>query len=132
MFENFLFSEAQIDRYYKAACRDFKMLKKSLEPEIIFFLCYNIIIKISIAICAKNGLRVKSRTGHHIELIGKLSAFLNDKEIELVAGKMRIKRNKDLYEGGVPISEKEAQYYHKFCSELIKQADDYINPNKLI
>lgn len=132
MFEKFLFSKLQVDKYYKAACRDFKMLKKSLEPEIIFFLCYNIIIKTSIAICAKNGLRVKSRVGHHIELISKLADFIGDKEVEIVADKMRIKRNKDLYEGGVIITEKEAEYYYKFCSELIKQADNYINPNKLI
>jgi len=37
--------------------------------------------------------------------------ILGDEEILAMAGKMRIKRNKDLYSGGLAISNKEVGFY---------------------
>lgn len=114
MFEKFLFSFKQIENYYLGVIRDFNMLRKEkYEPEIIFYFSYNIVIKIAIAVCAKKSLRIKSKTGHHITLISKLAEILGDEEILAMAGKMRIKRNKDLYSGGLAISKKEAGFYLK-------------------
>ncbi|NCN22326.1 hypothetical protein GW934_02415 [Candidatus Falkowbacteria bacterium] len=132
MFEKFTFSFKQIENYYRAASRDFNMLRKGkYEPEIIFFFSYNVVIKISIAVCAKKGLRIKSKTGHHIALISKLGEILNDEEIVAMAGRMRMKRNKDLYSGGLSISQKEADFYFNFCKDLLKKAEGFLFQNKL-
>ena len=132
MFEKFNFSFEQIKKFHQAASRDFGIIELKSAPEIIFVICYQIIIKQAIAVCAKNNLRVKSRVGHHRDLINKLAIFLNDKEIEIVADKMRQKRNRDLYDGGLPTSRKEADYYWYFCQNLLKRVDDYLFPDKLI
>jgi len=132
MFEKFTFSFKQIENYYRAASRDFNMLRRGkYEPEIIFFFSYNVVIKISIAVCAKKGLRIKSKTGHHIALISKLGEILNDEEIVAMAGRMRMKRNKDLYSGGLSISQKEADFYFNFCKDLLKKAEGFLFQNKL-
>ncbi|MDP2944145.1 MAG: hypothetical protein Q8N57_01055 [bacterium] len=132
MFEKFIFSLEQIKRYYQAAARDFSMLDKKIPPEIAFYLCYNIIIKVAMAVCAKNNIRVKSRIGHHIELIGKLAEFLDEPETEVTANKIRTKRNRDLYDGGMLTSQKEADFYLQFCRNLMKKTDNYLFPDKLI
>ena len=84
------------------------------------------------AVCAKNNLRVKSRAGHHVELIEKLAEYLKDEKIEDTASKMRMKRNRDLYDGGTSTSGKEAAFYLNFCRKLVADADAYIFPNKLL
>jgi hypothetical protein len=131
MFEKFNFSHQQIIKYFQAAIKDLSLAKSAKEPEIIFYVSYNIIIKTAMAVCAKNQLRVKSRMGHHQELIAKLAEYLQDSEIEILAGKMRIKRNRDLYEGGTITSQKEADFYLSFCKKLITKADAYLFPDKL-
>jgi hypothetical protein len=132
MFEQFDYSPVQIKKYYQAATRDLQLVILAGAPEIVFYLAYNIIIKTAMAVCAKNNLRVKSRAGHHIELIRKLAEYLADPEIEDVASKMRSKRNRDLYDGGVITSEKEADFYIHFCQKLIKSTDSYLFPDKLL
>ncbi len=132
MFEKFEFSLAQINKYHQAAVRDFSIIKLNSAPEIIFIVCYQIIIKEAVAICAKNNLRVKSRTGHHRALINKLATFLQDKEIEVIADKMRSKRNRDLYDGGLPTSRKEADHYWHFCQGLINRVDEYLLSKQII
>lgn len=54
MFEKFNFSLAQINKYHQAAVRDFSIIKLNSAPEIIFVICYQVIIKEAVAICAKN------------------------------------------------------------------------------
>ncbi len=132
MFEKFNYPPAQIKRYYQAVLNDLRLALSTEEPELIFYTCYNIVIKTAIVICAKNNLRVKSRTGHHIELIKQLADYLEDSDIEDVAGKMRTKRNRDLYDGGVATSQKEADFYLSFCKKLIARADSYLFPDKLL
>jgi len=132
MFEKFEYSSEQVNKYYQAAAKDLRLALKAEAPELVFYACYNIIVKTAMAVCAKNNLRVKSRAGHHIELIAKLADFLKDPEIESIAGKMRIKRNRDLYDGGVATSGKEASYYLDFCKKLIKNTSSYLSPDKLL
>lgn len=132
MFEELNFSFDQINKYYQSAAKDLRLAASAGAPELAFYACYNVIVKIAMAVCAKNNLRVKSKAGHHTELISKLSEYLNDPEIEDIANKMRIKRNRDLYDGGTTTSEKEASVYILFCKKLIKQADSYLFPDKLL
>ncbi len=127
MFERFRFSEKQIDKYHKSAKRDIKIACNSHVPEVAFRFCYDALVKLSIAVCAKQDLRVKARRGHHIELIKKLSKYLDDTEIELLANEMRTKRNKDLYGGGMLISMKEAKSYVQWARQIFRTAEKYFN-----
>jgi len=129
MFEKFKFTEKQIKNYYKSAVKDFKIAYQSDIPEVTFKFCYDVLLKLAIAVCAKNNLRVKARKGHHIELIKKLSDFLNDRDIMVIGNEMRSKRNWDLYSGGIIISEKEAKEYRKWIKAIILKVKDYLNKN---
>lgn len=132
MFEQFDYSSEQIRKYYDAAAKDLRLAELANAPELVFYACYNVMIKTAMAVCAKNNLRVKSRTGHHIELIDKLVEYLEYSEIKDVADKMRSKRNRDLYDGGTVTSEKEAEFYLSLCQELVAKADSYLFPDKLL
>ncbi len=84
-------------------------------------------LKIAIAVCARNNLRVKSRAGHHIDLVKKPSEYLGDEDIFAIGNEMRKKRNFDLYSGGVLVSAKEALAYKKWLKKIISQAEEYLN-----
>ena len=122
MFEKFKFSPRQIKRYYQGALRDLRIASNSKIPEVIFYFSYDSLIKLAIAVCAKNNLRVKARKGHHIKLIKKLSFYLEDPEIEVLANEMRSKRNWDLYGGGIIISKKEAKEYLEWIKEIFDKS----------
>lgn len=126
MFERFSFSKKQIDAYLQSALRDFSIAATSLIPEVSFRFCYDALLKLSIAVCAANDLRAKSRQGHHIELIKKISVYLNDPEIEIIANEMRAKRNWDLYGGGILISQKEATDYIDWAKAIFKKGKQYL------
>lgn len=132
MFETFPYTIDQIKRYYEAGVRDYKLALTAEAPELVFYVCYNVVIKIAIAICAKNNLRVKSQSGHHAELINKLAEILGDNSILDNANRMRRKRNLDLYGGGLFISNKEAEKYQGFCRHLLDLADSYLFPGKML
>ncbi len=123
MFERFNFSKKQIDKYYRSARRDLKIASDSNVPEVSFRFCYDALLKLAIAVCAEKHLRVKSRKGHHIELIRKLSFYLNEPEIEVLANEMRAKRNWDLYGGGALISAKETKGYIKWTKQIFQKAE---------
>ncbi|MCX6763197.1 MAG: hypothetical protein NTZ97_00470 [Candidatus Moranbacteria bacterium] len=126
-FEKFNFSQKQISQYYDSAVRDFKIASESDVPEVSFRFCYDAILKLAIAVCARNGLRVKSKRGHHIELIHKLSEMINYPEIEVIGNEMRSKRNFDLYGGGTLISKKEAKSYIEWTRDIFKKVDEYLH-----
>lgn len=120
MFERFKFTIGQIDSYRRSAERDLAIARKSDIPEVIFRFSYDALLKFATAICAQNGLRVKARQGHHIELIKKLAELIGDSEIEVLGNQMRSKRNWDLYGGGALISRKEAKEYSDWVSMFIR------------
>lgn len=132
MFEQFNYSTEQIRKYFQTAVNDLRLAKSTNEPELVFYACYSLLIKTAMAVCAKNSLRVKSRAEHHMELINKLAEYIPDLEIEVVADKMRVKRNRNLYNGGTVNSIKEADFYLSFCKELIRKTESYLFPNKLL
>ena len=131
MFEKFIFTPQQLEKYFESGLRDFNIAKKG-EPEVVFTFCYNCLLKLAIAVCAKNNLRVKARQGHHAALIEKMSEYLDDEDIEIMAQEMRSKRNKDLYGGGVLITRKDAAMYLKFTEEVKKKVEKYLDFNKLL
>lgn len=131
MFEKFSFTPKQIEKYFESAIRDFRIAEKG-ELEVAFIFYYNCLLKLSLAVCAKNGWRVKASRGHHAALIEKFAHFFQDEEIEAFAQAMRSKRNKDLYGGGVLITKKEIDMYHGFIERLIRRVEERLDFNKLL
>lgn len=130
MFEEFVFTIKQIEKYFESAVKDFNTAKKG-DSDVSFVFCYNCLLKLAIVVCAKNNLRIKARRGHHIALIEEMAKFLKDKEIEIIAQEMRSKRNRDLYDGGILISQKDTEMYLKFIADLVKKIEKYLDFNKL-
>ncbi len=126
MFEEFKFSEKQIKKYFEAAFTDLGNAKEINIPSVRFRVCYDILLKLAITVCAKNGMRVRARKGHHIELILKLSDLLGYEDIERIGDEMRIKRNTDLYSGGIVITEKEAEKYLGWVEEVFHKTERYL------
>lgn len=126
-FVAFKFKPKQTEQYLQAAGRDFKIASRSGEVEVQFQFAYNALIKLGIALISRLGYKVKSRSGHHIKILEKIALILNDKNILSVGNKMRIKRNYDLYGGGVLISEKEASEYINWLKEVFIKAEKYLS-----
>ena len=129
MFEKFSFTAGQTQGYLNTAIRDMKIADESDVPEVMFKFSYDALLKFAVALCARNGLRAKSRMGHHVALIGKLAEFLDNKEINTIGNEMRIKRNIDLYSGGTLISKKEAQEYCEWTKSVIEASKGKISRN---
>ena len=59
-------------------------------------------------------------------MIQKPSFYLKDSEIDVLANEMRTKRNWDLYEGRILISEKEAKEYLGWTKKIFRKAEKNI------
>jgi hypothetical protein len=125
-FEKKDFDHRTIQKYFKAAQRDLKIANTNQEVEVIFKFSYSALIKMGICLISFHNYRVKSRSGHHIKILKKLSQILQNEDIEIIGNKMRKKRNFDLYEGGVMIASKEAEDYLYFVKEVFIQANGYL------
>lgn len=126
MFEDFVFSKKQIDKYFKSVIADLKIARNSDEPEVIFRFSYDAFLKICITLSAKNGLRIKSRQGHHMVLIEKLSELLKINNINIIGQEMRIRRNKTLYGAMMGISNKQASGYLVWVEDIFQEAERYM------
>lgn len=117
-----VFTKAQVARLFRSAEKNLATAARNEEAEVTFVFTYNAIIKIAIAVCAANGLRIKSQQGHHIELLKKPSEFLHDGDVELIGNEMRTKRNWDFYGEGIIISKKEAAEYLRWGYTVLEKA----------
>jgi hypothetical protein len=129
-FQKRNFDKKSVDKYFNNASKDFRIAFKNEDEEVIFKFSYDCLIKIGIALIASRGFRVKSRQGHHVKIIEKLSEILEDRNIILVGESMRKKRNFDLYAGGILITEKEAKSYLELVGGVIKKAEEYLKSQK--
>ncbi len=129
-FEKRKFEKRTVQKYFNSAERDFEIAKESKHTEAVFKFSYDCLIKIGIALIAAQGHRVKSRMGHHVRILEKLSKILNDKDIEVMGEAMRKKRNRDLYDGGIIISGKEAKDYLDFVKIVLKEAEEFLKKQK--
>lgn len=125
-FQKKKFEQRIILRYFHSALKDFKIAFGAKHPEVIFKFSYDALIKTGITIIALYGYRIRSRRGHHIKILEKLSQILDDENIIILGDKMRKKRNLDLYEGGTIISHKEAKDYLNFTKETIRKAEKHL------
>lgn len=126
-FEKFEFDSRQAQKYYQSAKRDLKIAATSDIIDVQFKFSYDALLKLAIAVCAHNGLRVKSKAGHHIELLDKLADILQDSDIDIIGNEMRKKRNFDLYSGGLVVSRKEASEYCEWIRMVFVKAEDYLS-----
>lgn len=122
-FQKNKFEDRTISKYFRNAIKDLGIAVRSKEPEVIFNFSYFALVKIGIVLISACGYRVRSRVGHHIKILEKLSQILNDRNIEIIGNRMRKKRNLDLYEGGIIISQKEAKDYLDFVKEIIRKTE---------
>lgn len=122
MFEKFTFTSEQIKQYLNSAKRDLKIAQDSSEPEVVFRFSYDALLKLAITIGAQHGLRVKSRAGHHIELMQMLSKQLESTDVLIIGEEMRKKRNLELYNGGTITTKEEAQEYADWVTNVFKLA----------
>lgn len=125
-FEKRKFEKKAIEKYFDSAARDFKIATDNSYPEVIFKFSYDSLIKAGITLIAFYGYRIKSRQGHHIKILEKLSQILNNKDIETMGEAMRKKRNFDLYDGGAIISDKEAREYLNFIKDIIRDVEKFL------
>jgi len=129
-FQRNRFDEKTIIKYFNNASGTFKIAIQNKEPEVIFKFSYDALVKTGITLIAFYGHRVRSRKGHHIKILEKLSQILVNEDITIIGDKMRKKRNLDLYEGGVIIGIKEAKQYLDFVEKVIQKAEEFIKDQK--
>ena len=85
--------------------RDLKIAKEDGISEVRFTYAYQALLKSGIALLAKKeSVKVRSTPGHHVAVITKMSEILKDEDINILGHRMRVKRNRDLYDGGDIIS----------------------------
>ena len=125
-FEKRKFEKKVLDKYFDSAMRDLKIAADNRHPEVIFKFSYDSLIKTGLTLVAFYGYRVKSRRGHHIKILEKLSDILGNKNIKIMGEAMRKKRNLDLYDGGAIISDKEARQYLSFIKNIVKDAEKFL------
>ena len=130
MFESFSFTDEQIKQYLRSAQRDLEIAKQTDIAEVIFSFSYNALIKLAITLAALEKLRVKSRTGHHAALIQKLSDTLQDKTIAVMGNQMRMRRNKDIYDGGIFIEREESKQWCDWVQDVMLKTTDFLSTHQ--
>ena len=120
-FRSFRFEKEQIDRYLANAWRDLDIAEKDDFLEVKFSYAYQALIKGGIALLAGIGhVKVRSVPGHHVKILEKTAEILGEPDIDVIGNAMRMKRNLDLYEGGIRIGENEVEEYIRFVKSSLE------------
>lgn len=117
-FQKIKFSQDQLKHFLNSAKRDLVISEQSDIPEVIFTFAYDALLKLGIYVIAKQGYKVKSRSGHHIKILEKLAQIINNEDVFILGNKMRQDRNLGLYSGGSSVTEKEALEYLAFIKKV--------------
>lgn len=121
-FESFKFTAEQTAGYFRNALKDLKIAEGAEIAEVRFTYSYNALLKAGIALIAGlKGLKVRSAPGHHVKTLEMTGELLKDEDIFAVANSMRMKRNTDLYAGGIIITDKESRDYLGFVQKTLKR-----------
>ena len=121
-FQKLAFKDEQIEQFAKSALHDLKIAEESNIPDVVFKFGYDAIIKLGIALIAKEGYKVRSTPGHHVKILEKLSQMLNNEDILVLGNKMRQERNTNLYDGGFFVGEKDSREYLDFVKNVFNKA----------
>lgn len=123
-FQKLGFSEEEVLKRFDNARRDLDIAAKDPFAEVRFTYGYQALIKVGVALLAREGLKVRSIPGHHVKILERMSEILKDPDILVFGNGMRMKRNQDLYGGGELITEKEAADYFVFVRKIFNQAEE--------
>ena len=121
-FKKILFTRQQIEQFSKSAVHDLKIAEASNIPDVVFKFSYDALIKLGIALIAKEGHKVRSTAGHHVKIPEKLSQILKEEDILVLGNKMRQERNINLYDGGFFVGDKDSREYFDFVESIFKKA----------
>ena len=84
-FQKTNFSVKTITRYFNNALKDFKIALENKEMSVVAFrFAYDALIKLGITVIASCGYRVKSRRGHHVKILEKMSEILKDEDVKII------------------------------------------------
>jgi len=123
-FQKYAVSDQLLDAHLRNALRDLGIARTSTTPEVKFTFTYNALIKAGITLLAKLGaVRVRSVSGHHVQLLLKMAELLDDQEVADIGNAMRTKRNLDFYGSGQVITGKEAEDYFKFVDRVVREIE---------
>jgi len=120
-FQKINFSDKQVRQFLASALRDLNIAKESKVLEVSFKFTYDSLIKLGIVLVAKRGFKVRSVLGHHVKILSALASILDNEDIEITGNIMRQKRNLDLYEGEIEITEKEVSEFLNFVEKIAKE-----------
>ena len=118
-FAKFKFSEEQIKKNLQNAAKDLDIAKKDSFLDVKFNYTYMALLKAGIALLSFHQRKVRSVPGHHIRIIDKLAELLENEDIADLGNIMRSKRNTDLYDGGIEVTEKECGEYMGFVTDVL-------------
>lgn len=121
-FRKIRVTKEEMAQFRDNAKRDLDIASGAKRAEVVFEFAYKALIKLAIALVARQGYKVSSASGHHVRLIEKLSELLEDESIMSVGNAMRSNRNLDFYGGGAVISEKDAAEYLEFVRRCFEKA----------
>lgn len=117
-FQKLKFTKEQIDQYFHSATRDLEISFRTDITEVKFKFAYDALIKIGISMIAKHGYKARSQPGHHTKIIEKLAELTGEEDIMIFGNKMRQDRNKDFYQGGAIITDKDTAEYLAFVQKV--------------
>ncbi|HBG61608.1 MAG: hypothetical protein A2Y03_05880 [Omnitrophica WOR_2 bacterium GWF2_38_59] len=122
-FQKITFQKQQIDQFLQSARHDLKIAEGSDVPDVVFKFGYDALLKLGIALIAQKGYKIRSKAGHHIKILEKLSQLLQDEDIVILGNKMRQERNINLYDGGFFVGEKDSHEYLEFIKSIFKKTN---------
>jgi hypothetical protein len=125
-FIDFNFTKDQLRKNYDNALKDLKIAKEDKVIEVKFTYTYSAFIKGGITLLSFHNKKVKSVPGHHIKIIEVLALVLKDQNVEIMGNAMRLKRNRDFYEGGIEVSQKESAEYLEFAGNILNKIKEII------
>ena len=129
-FQKFKFSKEQTQNFFTGAKESLYIAENDEFLNVKFNYSYNALLKASIALLSLHNLKVRGIPGHHIKLIEKASEIMKDNDIEIMADLMRQKRNMDLYDGGIDVTDKECREYFCFVKNVLDRIGEEINKDK--
>ena len=121
-FQKLAFKEKQIDQFLMSAQHDLEIAESTDISDVVFKFSYDALIKLGIMLIARKGYKVRSKSGHHVKILEKLSQLLKDEDILVLGNKMRQERNVNLYDGGFFLGEKDSLEYLEFVKSAFKKA----------
>ena len=121
-FQKLAFEEKQIEQFLLSAKHDLEIAECTDITDVMFKFIYDALIKLGIALIAKKGYKVRSKAGHHVKILEKLSQLLQYEDIPVLGNKMRQERNTNLYDGGFFVGEKDSLEYLEFVRNTFKKA----------